>query len=126
MTKDLTIGDVARMTGLRTSAIRYYEDIGVLPRPERAHGHRRYTRHILQQLAVIQLARQSGFTMAELQTLMAGFEEQAPVGVRWRSLAEQKLAEIEAQMARIQTMKRILEEGIRCDCPSLDECFPLE
>ncbi len=121
----LTIGEVACQAGLHTSAIRYYEDIGVLPRPQRTHGHRRYTSRVFQQLAFIQLARDAGFTMAEIQTLVAGFDETAPLGVRWRSLAEQKLAELEVQIARAQGMKRVLEEGMRCECLNLDECLPL-
>ena len=122
----LTIGEVAQRAGLRTSAIRYYEDMGVLPRPERVYGgHRRYSVRVFQQLAFIQLAQQAGFSMAEIQTLVSGFDENAPLGVRWRSLAEQKLTALEEQIARAQGMKRILENGIRCQCLNLDECIPL-
>ena len=121
----LTIGEVARQAGLHTSAIRYYEDIGVLPRPERTHGHRRYTSRVFQQLAFIQLARDAGFTMAEIQTLVSGFDETAPLGVRWRTLAEQKMTELDVLISKAQGMKRVLEEGIRCQCLNLDECLPL-
>jgi MerR family redox-sensitive transcriptional activator SoxR len=122
----LTIGEVARQAGLHTSAIRYYEEIGVLPRPERVYGgHRRYSTRVFQQLAFIQLAQQAGFSMAEIQTLVAGFDETAPLGVRWRTLAAQKLAELEVQITRAQRMKRVLEEGIRCQCLNLDECIPI-
>ena len=122
----LTIGEVAQRAGLRTSAIRYYEEIGVLPQPERVYGgHRRYSARVFQQLAFIQLAQQASFSMAEIQTLVSGFDENAPLGVRWRSLAEQKLAELEELIARAQGMKRILESGIRCQCLNLDECIPL-
>jgi MerR family redox-sensitive transcriptional activator SoxR len=121
----LTIGEVAHQAGLHTSAIRYYEDIGVLPRPERTHGHRRYTSRVFQQLAFIQLAQAAGFTMAEIKTLVSGFDETAPLGVRWRTLAEQKLAELDILVTRAQGMKRVLEDGIRCQCLNLDECIPL-
>ena len=122
----LTIGEVAQRAGMRTSAIRYYEDIGVLPQPERVYGgHRRYSSRVFQQLAFIQLAQQAGFSMAEIQTLVSGFDENAPLGVRWRTLAEQKLAELEELISRAQGMKRILEEGIRCQCLNLDQCIPL-
>jgi MerR family transcriptional regulator, redox-sensitive transcriptional activator SoxR len=121
----LTIGEVAHHAGLHTSAIRYYEDIGVLPRPERTHGHRRYTSCVFQQLAFIQLAQAAGFTMAEIKTLVSGFDETAPLGVRWRTLAEQKLAELDILITRAQGMKRVLEDGIRCQCLNLDECIPL-
>jgi MerR family redox-sensitive transcriptional activator SoxR len=123
--QSMTIGEVARRAGLRTSAIRYYEDIGLLPRPERAHGHRRYSPRIFQQLAFIQLAQHAGFSIAEIQTLVTAFDEKAPLGVRWRTLAEQKLAEIDVLMSRAQEMKRLLEEGVRCQCLNLDECIPL-
>jgi MerR family redox-sensitive transcriptional activator SoxR len=121
----LSIGEVARRAGLRSSAIRYYEDIGVLPRPERTHGHRRYSARVFQQLVLIRLAQAAGFSMAEIQTLISGFDENAPLGVRWRSLAEQKLAELEVLITRVQGMKRVLEEGIRCQCLNLDECLAL-
>ena len=121
----LTIGEVAHQAGLHTSAIRYYEDIGVLPTPERTHGHRRYTSRVFQQLAFIQLAQAAGFTMAEIKTLVSGFDETAPLGVRWRTLAEQKLAELDILITRAQGMKRVLEDGIRCQCLNLDECIPL-
>jgi MerR family redox-sensitive transcriptional activator SoxR len=121
----LTIGEVAHQAGLHTSAIRYYEDIGVLPRPERTHGHRRYTSRVFQQLAFIQLAQAAGFTMAEIKTLVSGFDETAPLGVRWRTLAEQKLTELDTLITRAQGMKRVLEVGIRCQCLNLDECIPL-
>lgn len=121
---NLTIGEVARQAGLHTSAIRYYEEIGVLPRPERVYGgHRRYSARVFQHLAFIHLAQQAGFSMAEIQTLVAGFDETAPLGVRWRTLAEQKLAELDVLITRAQRMKRVLEEGLRCQCLHLDECL---
>jgi len=122
----LTIGEVASQAGLRTSTIRYYEDVGVLPRPERTHGHRRYSSHIFQQLALIQLAQAAGFSLAEIQTLVSHFDENAPLGVRWRTLAEQKLAELDALISKVQGMKRVLQEGIRCQCLHLDDCLPIE
>jgi MerR family redox-sensitive transcriptional activator SoxR len=122
----LTIGEVARQAGLRSSAIRYYEDLGVLPRPERTHRHRRYSWRVFQQLTFIQRAQAAGFSMAEIQTLVSSFDETAPLGVRWRTLAEQKLAELDVLINRVQGMKRVLEEGMRCQCLNLDQCLPLE
>lgn len=122
----LTIGEVARRAGLRTSAIRYYEDIGVLPQPVRVYGgHRRYSARVFQQLAFIQLAQAAGFSIAEIQALVSDFDENAPLGVRWRTLAEQKLAELDILISRAQGMKRVLQEGLRCECLNLDECLPL-
>ena len=63
--------------------------------------------------------------MAEIKTLVSGFDETAPLGVRWRTLAEQKLTELDTLITRAQGMKRVLEVGIRCQCLNLDECIPL-
>src|SRR5581483_11140669 len=65
--EELTIGEVARRTGLQTSAIRYYESVGVLPPSRRVNERRRYDSSIFQRLGIIQLARQAGFRISELQ-----------------------------------------------------------
>jgi hypothetical protein len=63
-------------------------------------------------LAFIQLARDAGFSMAEIQTLVSGFDETAPLGVRWRTLAE-----LEVLITRAQGMKRVLEKGHTLSVP---------
>ena len=75
---------------------------------------------------VIAIRNGAGFSMVEIQTLVSGFDETAPLGVRWRTLAEQKLAELDVLISKAQGMKRVLEEGMRCQCLNLDECLPLE
>jgi MerR family redox-sensitive transcriptional activator SoxR len=72
--EQLTIGEVARRTGLQTSAIRYYERIGLLTRPTRVNGRRRYTVEVLHKIGVIQMARQAGFTIAEVEMLLHDFQ----------------------------------------------------
>jgi MerR family transcriptional regulator, redox-sensitive transcriptional activator SoxR len=120
---ELTIGEVARRAGLRPSAIRFYESVGVLPVPLRTSGQRRYDSSVLQRLAIVRLAQEAGFTVAEVKRLFSDFDADTPASERWQALATQKLAEVEALISRAQGMKRILEEGLlRCRCPSLDEC----
>jgi DNA-binding transcriptional MerR regulator len=63
MMKPMTIGDVARRAGVRSSAIRFYERSGVLPPARRASGQRRYDKAVVKQLAVVTLAREAGFTI---------------------------------------------------------------
>ena len=109
--KNLSIGEVALRAGLNPSAIRYYERIGLLPDAERVSGQRRYDETVLGRLAVIEFAQRAGFTLAETRTLLSGFSEKVPPSARWRSLANQKLPEIEALIARATGMKRLLEEG---------------
>ena len=123
---ELAIGEVANRAGLQPSALRYYESIGIVPPAARVNGRRRYGTEILQRLAVIQLAQQAGFTLAEIGTLFEGFEDGATPSSRWRTLAEQKLPEIEKQIRRAQAMKRFLKEGLRCGCLTLEECAIVE
>jgi MerR family redox-sensitive transcriptional activator SoxR len=122
MMTGLSISAVARQAGLQPSAIRYYERVGLLVPPPRAHGQRRYDPRVLQQLAVIGVAQQAGFTIAEIKTLLHGFDAATPAAARWLSLAERKLPEVEALIARAQEMKRIIEESLRCGCLTLEEC----
>ena len=78
MAEDLSISDVARVFGLRTSAIRYYEQIGILPSPMRKNGQRRYNKSALSRLAVVQRARETGFTLEEIRELPDGYELELP------------------------------------------------
>src|SRR5438067_4519220 len=116
----LSISDVARRFGLRASALRYYEQIGSLAPPPRDSGRRRYDRTALERLALIQSARQAGFTLAEIRRLLFGFDERARPAERWRALAQPKLAELDARIERIHDMKRRLEQT--CGCETLAEC----
>jgi MerR family transcriptional regulator, redox-sensitive transcriptional activator SoxR len=119
---DLSIGEVARRAGVRPSALRYYESIGLLPAPERVNGRRRYDERILQRLAILQLAQQAGFTMAEIQTLFHGFTPDTPPAARWRTLAAEKMTELDALIERAQRMKQFLKGGLRCNCLQLEDC----
>jgi MerR family redox-sensitive transcriptional activator SoxR len=118
----LTIGEVARRAGLRTSAIRYYEEVGVLPPTVRIGGQRRYDEAVLARLAVVRLAQEVGFTIAEIRSLVKGFDEAGVPSARWRQLATHKLTEVDALIARAGQMKRILEASLHCGCVTLDSC----
>jgi MerR family redox-sensitive transcriptional activator SoxR len=122
-TKDLTISDVAKQAGIRTSAIRYYESVGLLPEPQRVSGQRRYQEDILRRLAFIQSAQSVGFSVADMQTLLQELDEDAPLSARWQSLAQRKLTEVEALIHRAQRMRQLLEQGLQCGCPDLEQCI---
>ncbi len=118
----MTIGAVARQASTTTSAIRFYESIGLLPPPARVNGRRRYNASALQRLAVIDRARKAGFTLSEIQELFFGFVVGTPPAARWEALAQRKLAELEAQLTRIQAMQDLLHEGLRCGCLTMEQC----
>lgn len=119
---EMTIGEVTRRTGLRPSALRYYEEAGILPPAKRVSGKRRYDETILTRLAVVRLAQDTGFSVAEIRDLVAGFEDVGVSPERWQEMASQKLTEVDALIARAETMKRLLEESPRCQCLTLDNC----
>ena len=122
MAPALTISAVARQAGMRPSALRYYESVGLLPVPARVSGRRRYGPEVLPRLALIAAAQQMGFTVAEIGTLLHGFSPDTPASARWRVLAAQKLPAVEALITRAQGMKHLLEEALECGCLTLDAC----
>jgi MerR family redox-sensitive transcriptional activator SoxR len=116
----LTIGQVARRAGIRTSAIRYYEGVGVLPEPERVAGRRRYGVDALRRLAIIDIAQRAGFSLEEIRHLLAAANGAA--GDNLRELADAKLPAIEGLIERAQAVKRWLEAARACECSTLDVC----
>jgi MerR family transcriptional regulator, redox-sensitive transcriptional activator SoxR len=116
----LTIGDVARRAGLNTSAIRYYESVGVLPEPERVAGQRRYTEETVRRLEVLDVAKRAGFTLDEARLLLA--DDDHPAHEQIRALAERKLPEVEALIARANAMRDWLTAATSCTCETLDVC----
>ena len=118
----LTISEVAAQIGLRPSAIRYYEQIGILPPAQRVSRQRRYDVTMLHRLTVIQRARQTGFTLDEIKKLFFGFRAGTPPSVRWQKLKSRKIVELDAMLEQIQTMRDLLDQQGECRCTALEEC----
>src|SRR5258708_19040504 len=118
-TPDLTIGDVARRSGVAQSTIRFYEESGLLPRPARQGGQRRYGEGVLNRLAVIEYAKSSGFTLEEIRRL---FHAGDPISARWKELATAKIQELELQKQRISLMNELLRKALKCRCVDVEEC----
>ena len=119
----LTISQVARQIGLQPSAIRYYEQIGLLPRAQRMSGQRRYDPTVLYRLAIIQRARQLGFTLTEIRQLFFGFRDSTRASERWRTLSQRKLAELDDLLDGIKAVQALLKKLMtKCRCDTLDEC----
>lgn len=113
----MTIGEVARRSGVRPSALRWYEQVGVLTAPERRSGQRRYAASVLRELAAIRVARAAGFTVAEVRALRG-----AAPSAAWRVLAPGKLRVLRERIAAAREMERLVRRGMRCRCRSLDDC----
>ena len=119
MAAGLTIGKVAAQTGVAATALRYYEQVGLVPAPARAGGQRRYDDSVLARLEVIGLCKSAGFTLDEIQVL---FADDAPGRPASKALAEAKLTEIDARIESLTRARAVIEWGMRCTCPSIDAC----
>lgn len=119
----LSIGEVAALAGIETSAIRYYERRGLLAAPDRVSGRRVYAPAVVDRLQLIAMAKDAGFTLEETKRLLAGLSARS-LSRRWRELATAKLTEIDALIARAESMRAILHEGLECDCLTLADCAP--
>ena len=119
MGTNLTIGELARQADVAPTTLRYYERIGLLQSPARVGGQRRYDHAVIARLEVIRLCKAAGFALEEIQLL---FADDAPGRPASRALAATKLAEIDARIAELQRAREIIEWGMRCTCPSIDDC----
>ncbi len=116
----LSIGEVAERSGVATTAIRYYEQIGLLPAPRRTGGRRRYDAAVLDALAIVRFARHLGFSLTEVRWLLDGRLER-PQPERWRELGRRRRAELEALLADAARLQRLLDEALAHRCPRLVE-----
>lgn len=119
----LTISQVAREAGVRTSTLRYYESIGLLPIPERVSGRRRYDESVLQRISIIRTAQQAGFTLDELRVLFDDILSGGAPASEWHTLVQRKLQELNALLNNVQRMKHLLEDIMDCEDASLAECI---
>jgi MerR family redox-sensitive transcriptional activator SoxR len=118
----LGIGEVAERAGSSVSAIRFYERSGLLPEPERTGGRRRYDGEVLRRLEVIGVAKQAGFSLAEIRVLLDSVDAGEPAHAQLRALAARKLPEVEQLIRRAEAMREWLTLADGCGCASLDEC----
>jgi len=121
----MTIGQVARKTGVAQSAIRYYEASGLLPRPSRKNGARQYDDDIIDQLKILRFLRRAGITIRGLATISS---QQRGTEVRrevWLGVIRQRIADLDALMIEAQETKRRLEETIACECAGDPRICPI-
>jgi DNA-binding transcriptional MerR regulator len=118
----LGIGELARLTGKRASAIRYYEQIGLLPPPARVDGRRRYHSGVVRTLAVIDTGQRAGLALDEIKMLLDASPEDGEAISRLREVANRKLPQIKALIEHSEIVRDWLECAARCECPDLDQC----
>ena len=114
----LTIGELARRTGVSASALRYYEELGLLPPPARVSGQRRYPESVARRVAAILLYSDAGFTLAEQKALIAPHDGTSG----WRQLARRKIGELDEQIAKAQAAREAISHGLRCPHEDITQC----
>jgi MerR family redox-sensitive transcriptional activator SoxR len=123
MSELMTIGEVARRSGVAASALRFYEERGLIASERVGSGHRRYPRPILRRIAFIVYAQRIGLTLHEIGLELAKLpDNHAPTRRDWSRLSTQWSRRIEDRIAELQRLQNGLTECIGCGCLSLDRC----
>ena len=119
----LTIGEVARRSGVATSALRFYEEQGLIAAERTDAGHRRYPRAVLRRVAFIVFAQKVGLSLEEIRVELAKLpRNRAPERGDWARLSSSWTTRIDERIAELERMKSGLTECIGCGCLSLDRC----
>jgi MerR family redox-sensitive transcriptional activator SoxR len=119
----LTIGQLSARSGVATSALRYYEDLGLIASERSAGNQRRYPQATLRRVAFIRSARRVGLTLEEVAEALATLPEgRTPTKADWSRLSRSWRPRIDAQIERLERLRDKLDSCIGCGCLSLRTC----
>jgi MerR family redox-sensitive transcriptional activator SoxR len=119
----MTIGEVARRSGVAASALRFYEERGLITSERAGSGHRRYPRSVLRRIAFIVFAQRVGLSLGEIGEELAKLPpDRAPTRRDWSRLSSKWTARIDERIAELHRLRAGLTECIGCGCLSLDRC----
>jgi MerR family transcriptional regulator, redox-sensitive transcriptional activator SoxR len=123
MSRLLPIGEVAQRSGVAASALRFYEERGLITSERAGSGHRRYPRPVLRRIAFIVFAQKIGLTLEEIGSELAKLPpDRAPTRADWSRLSSGWSGRIDERIAELERLKAGLGECIGCGCLSLDRC----
>lgn len=123
MAESLTIGEVAGRSGVATSALRFYEERGLIRSERTGAGHRRYQRSVIRRIAFIVFAQRIGLTLEEVGAELARLpENRVPKRSDWAQLSRSWTARIDERIAELERLRDGLDQCIGCGCLSLDRC----
>jgi MerR family redox-sensitive transcriptional activator SoxR len=123
MSELLTIGETAKRSGVAASALRFYEEKGLIASERAGSGHRRYPRPVLRRIAFIVFAQRIGLSLEEIRAELDKLPpHQAPKRRDWSRLSATWTARIDERIAELERLKAGLTECIGCGCLSLDRC----
>jgi MerR family redox-sensitive transcriptional activator SoxR len=123
MSDVLTIGEISRRSGVAASALRFYEEKGLITSEREGTGHRRYPRPVLRRIAFIVFAQRIGLTLEEIGNELAKLPpHRAPTRRDWSRLSQTWTSRIDRRIAELQRLRAGLTECIGCGCLSLERC----
>ncbi len=119
----LTINQISRRSGVASSALRYYEQLGLITSERAGSGHRRYPRSVLRRIAFIVVAQRIGLTLEEIGAELKKLPvDHVPTRRDWTRLSGAWTKRIDRQIAQLQRLKTGLSQCIGCGCLSIDRC----
>jgi len=119
----LTIGEVSRRSGVAASALRFYEDRGLIHSERSGSGHRRFRRPVLRRIAFIVFAQRVGLTLEEIAVELARLpDDRMPTRGDWSRLSSRWRSRIDQRITELERLRAGLSECIGCGCLSLDRC----
>lgn len=118
----MRIGEIAQRASVRPSAIHFYERAGILPPAFRQNSQRSFSADAVLYLGIITVAREAGFSVAEIRTLFRGFDAGASVSKRWKRLARKRLKDLDLLVVKIRHMQSLLRKAMHCQCLDLKDC----
>jgi MerR family redox-sensitive transcriptional activator SoxR len=119
----LTIGEVSRRSGVASSALRFYEEKGLIGSERAGSGHRRYPRSVLRRIAFVVFAQKIGLTLEEIGGELSKLPpDRAPNRRDWSRLSSKWTERIDQRIAELERLRRGLTECIGCGCLSLERC----
>jgi MerR family redox-sensitive transcriptional activator SoxR len=123
MSANLSIGEIADRTGLAVSAIRYYEDEGLIRPFRNAGNQRRFDRSDIRRLSFVKIAQELGFPLAEIRALLKSLPDgRAPTKSDWEKISRRFRADLDARIGQLERLRDRLDGCIGCGCLSLDAC----
>jgi MerR family transcriptional regulator, redox-sensitive transcriptional activator SoxR len=124
--EELTIGEVARRTGVAASALRFYESAGLIGATRTDGNQRRYARPTLRRIAFIQAGKAAGIPLAEIQAALDRLPaERAPNKRDWEALSQRWREDLDRRIETLLALRDRLTGCIGCGCLSLDTCYLL-
>ena len=121
--KELSVGELARRSGVTVSALHFYEFKGLIASRRNRGNQRRYSRDVLRRVAVIKAAQRAGISLASIRDALRALpQERTPTAADWKAMSAQWKTELDARIARLTRLRDQLDDCIGCGCLSLQAC----